>query len=91
VNHLIFCKQYFLSLSKSFWTDGIFQNTRWAKIEGGMPIFDRFAGHKKKILVAKVCVKPNQKWHKTPSKAFFAFPRNFKNTRSFVFQYFLSS
>jgi len=61
------------------------------KSEGGMPIFDRFAGHKKKILVAKVCVKPNQKWHKTPSKAFFAFPRNFKNTRSFVFQYFLSS
>ena len=25
----------FLSLNESFWTDGIFQNTRWAKIGWG--------------------------------------------------------
>ena len=39
----------FLLLNNSFWTDGIFQNTWWAKIGGGIRIFDRFAGHKKKI------------------------------------------
>ena len=42
-----FLRACFLSLNKSFWTDGIFQNTRWAKIGWGVQIFDRFAGHKK--------------------------------------------
>ena len=45
---LNFLRAMFLSLNKSFWTDGIFQNTHWAKIGGGIQIFDRFAGHKKK-------------------------------------------
>jgi len=49
VNHLTFPGQCFLLLNKIFWNDGIFQNTRWAKIGWGVQIFDRFADHQKKF------------------------------------------